>query len=338
MTLEINLSDLNDHRPKLVDLNSKECSSSAKFMVIDPSIYSPSSASLSSSQESLLSNPLNITIDSSSQGDRTRVIIRGLAENTPSGRCLGQFTINDLDTPFQNRRIEATLRRKSGSNSDNTGFIFTNVKTRGEMVFRLHHTNDVEYYEIEHHSVSNVGGRNMTMLPAAQTNEIFELYLNFEPDAELQSVHELDLELRDSAHPLSLSSHVDLVVYIDDVNDNVPKFDKSAYNFSIDEWNELELSSSIVKKTVEQLPTSVCLGKIEASDDDVTQENSAILYSLVETEFNAVSYRYKKRRDNEENNVANVNSSSDGHESNFYVNANTGIVIEFNLNIFLFIS
>lgn len=83
-------------------------------------------------------------------------------------------------------------------------------------------------------------------------------------------------KLKDYGHPVSMRSYAQLLVYLEDVNDNSPKFYKTFYNFSVNEWNELE------NRTNNEGDLNDCFGKVEAIDKDVSEENSAIRFSLSE--------------------------------------------------------
>lgn len=234
VTLEINLVDLNDNRPFVVSLFSRECAR-------------PADGDVTAAE-------LNISVDTTASA----VTIRGLRENTPVGRCLGQYMISDADTPNQNRHLKATVV----TTTDQASFpivLFTNVNDDGRNRISNHNPGmDINY----------------DLIKTGQTNEIFELVLNVEPDAEMQSTYEVKIQLTDHGHPLSLSNLVTLVVHVEDENDNAPKFRKSFYNFSIDEWNALndELNSTV--------DYHLCIGKIEATDLDVDRAHSTVVYSL----------------------------------------------------------
>lgn len=356
-TLEINLLDLNDNRPQLTALYSRECSpldhnDHQTAQDPDPPIHE---------------RRLNITLDLLDPDDQeknplglsARIIIRGLAESSQllgssssssSGRCLGQFRIEDADTVAKNGAIVALLRPSSSSSNqtrwlsqaekdiESTSFVLTNVKNRlnrHRYNNHHHHNHNEVIYEIENGSSTHGHyhhHHHQLTASGSPTSEIFELFVNVELDAERQNVYEYLVELRDSGRPLGLRSFAQLLVYVDDVNDNVPKFRKHVYNFTIDEWNELAAASAVdttttvtdettSNQTTATASRSVCLGKVEAVDHDMTIENSAIRYSLVEVK----PENKKIKRDDD---VNNNNSNREGYESsNFYIDPKTGKTI-----------
>jgi hypothetical protein len=130
---------------------------------------------------------------------------------------------------------------------------------------------------------------------------------------------------------------------IKDENDNVPKFEKSAYNFTIDEWTASSAAHSFKKLT------NYCFGRVSAYDSDATELHSAITYELNDAElfqpkFNQHKSSQQHRHHNHRmapaahhNNylVRNTNvqqlldpSISVGNSgvANFYINATTGHV------------
>lgn len=326
-TLEINLLDLNDNRPRLTALYNKECSK-----LIDASYYASGelaqNLNINISVEMFPNNNNNNNPDTNNNNYdnyeefSARIVVRGLTEtptttttngdsvlstNSQLGRCLGQFSIQDADTPALNGPIIAVLRSNRTHLAQDTNFVLANVKTRDSIYNRNHNHKNEMFYEFDVHGDNMTSGRGRGLISSSSspTNEIFELFVNVDLDAEVQNIFEYVIELRDSGRPISIRSFVQLIVYVDDVNDNFPKFRKPFYNFSIDEWNELD-----AKNESDEMTTGVCMGKVEAIDNDVSVENSAIRYSLNEI-------RPKLRRNT---------GLDDDLVQNFYIDSKTGHV------------
>lgn len=247
VTVDINLTDLNDNKPLIVNLYSRNC------------VY----------QKGL---DLNISVQElSSQEFSSKIVINGLSEFSPKGSCIGQFIVKDLDTENTNRQINSKVLDQS---SDHSLFLFRNLKNQ-----------------------------NSTNFQSIQTNEIFEMYLNFEPDAELQTVYNLVIELSDSGQVLQLKSRTEFMVIIKDENDNDPKFDKDLHVFYIDEWNEFESNNFN--------SLAYCFTRLEAHDSDITTQNKLINYSLQAIQPKIKLKVSNKIRRNKE-------------EENFYIDQSTG--------------
>ncbi|RNA44963.1 protocadherin Fat 4 [Brachionus plicatilis] len=246
VTVDINILDLNDHKPFVLSLYSKNC------------VY----------QRGL---DLDISVQEAHSADfSTKIVLDGLSELSPKGSCMGQFLVKDFDTQNSNRQINGrVLDHDSGSL-----FLFQNLKNQ-----------------------------NSTSFQNVQSNEIFELYLNFEPDAELQTVYNLVIELTDSGQLLQLKSRAELTLIIKDENDNDPKFDQDLYTFNIDEWNEFESNKFN--------SLAYCFARLEAHDPDVSQQHHKIAYSLEAVQPSIQIKNSNKIRRNKE-------------ESNFYIDQLTG--------------
>jgi hypothetical protein len=147
------------------------------------------------------------------------------------------------------------------------------------------------------------------------TNEKFELFLKFRPDAEQKRLYDLTVVLTDGGAPFSFKSYAQIRILIKDENDNEPQFAKKNYNLSINEWNEnLGEKSNIWENE--------CFGRIEAYDSDVSQANSVIYYRLYEIE---IIKRHKQRElNNKNNNPLDTQFNYVNLDKNFYINKTTG--------------
>jgi hypothetical protein len=246
VTLEINIFDMNDQVPDLISLYSKRCSIN---------------------KDDFETNPINITIQRlTKQVSQTpwmiknytsKLIIDGVSEWSFKNTCLGQFLVTDLDLPVTNRKLEAILVDSNDNTRISTEFSFRNLKT-----------------------MSNLD------TSSSSQHEIFELFINFEPDAEFQKDYKYTLILKDQGD-LSLASYVEVIVLIQDENDNEPKFEQSIYQFKIDEWFHLpdydynELLNSNNMMIPNELIFNYCIGNIEAIDLDRSNQSAFISYSIV---------------------------------------------------------
>jgi hypothetical protein len=246
VTLEINIFDMNDQTPDLISLYSKRCSIN---------------------KDDFETNTINITIQRlTKQVSQTpwmfknytsKLIIDGVSEWSFKNTCLGQFLVTDLDLPVTNRKLEAILVDSNDNTRISTEFSFRNLKT-----------------------ISNLD------TSSSSQHEIFELFLNFEPDAEFQKDYRYTLILKDQGD-LSLASYVEVIVLIQDENDNEPKFEQSIYHFKIDEWFHLpdydynELLNSNNMMIPNELIFNYCIGNIEAIDLDRSNQSAFISYSIV---------------------------------------------------------
>ncbi|CAF0897028.1 unnamed protein product [Brachionus calyciflorus] len=194
----------------------------------------------------LYNNNLNLNLTFQKVEDeviKSKIIIYGLSELSEKGISLGQFLITDLDSPSSNMLIQGDVK-------DNTKFIFKKNKQQNFS--------------------------SQTLSSTIQSNEIFELFLNFEPDAEQQRFYNFLIEIKDSGTVVNFSTETEVLIFIKDENDNEPKFEKSFYSFSIDEWNEFDDNQM---KSLEY-----CFARLEALDLDVSSENQQVFYSLEEIE------------------------------------------------------
>lgn len=148
------------------------------------------------------------------------------------------------------------------------------------------------------------------------TNEKFELFLKFHPDAEQKRFYDLTLLLTDNGNPFSFKSYAQIKILIKDENDNEPKFAKKNYNLSINEWNNM-LSSNL-ENTIKW--ENECIGRIEAYDSDVTEANSIIYYRLNEIE----TIKGHRQRELYNSNYLNTHFNYVDLDRNFYINKTTG--------------
>lgn len=214
---------------------------------------------------------LNISVqEANSEEYSTKIMIDGLSELSAKGSCIGQFLVKDLDTEATNIEINSRILQDTSQNL----FLFKNLKNQ-----------------------------NSTFPKNVPSTEIFELYLNFEPDAEFQSVYNLVIELTDSGQLLPLKSQTELTVLIKDENDNDPKFDQDKYVFYIDEWNEYDSNKFN--------SLAYCFTRLEAHDSDITYQNKLIVYSL-----EAIQPRIKLKNSNK--------IRRNKEENNFYIDESTG--------------
>lgn len=300
VTVEINLHDLNDNQPFIVSLYSSECAryglsndyaSLSTELTLDPSSY------LNISLQHFSTNPSYRPDSRKNRGFSTKILIEGLSEYSTIGKCLGQFLITDLDTPRENRKLEAIIRETKSTLLQSSMLIFNNIKSRDNLL----NQNSISY-DLDLNNQTNKGS---SLSNSVQTNEIFELFLNFEPDAEMQKVYDFTIELRDHGQQVSFLSQTQLIILIKDENDNPPKFDQRFYNFTVDEWNQLEDNSL---KSLEY-----CFGKVEAHDLDTTEENSQIFYEITQVELG--NFKLNKRE-----------PVSAEKMPNFYINQSTGYI------------
>jgi hypothetical protein len=285
--------DLNDNPPFLVSVFNTKC---AKF-----GNQPDYSSILASFDNEKLKNNVNISVQHFSTNfninhqleeyanhdglDKTnyssKVTIDGLSEFYRKGDCLAQFLISDLDTNKQNRRLDVFLVENKEIDyitplTPSTNFIFSSLKNRKS------------YFDKSNADASKKQ-RHETIAPNIQTNEIFELFLDADLDAEQQKSYDLVLMVSDNGHPIKFTAYIQFEVNIKDENDNKPVFGKSFYNFTIDEWSEFENDDS---------SEDYCFGKVEAHDFDVSEENSVIYYELSEIEtdnkYRIENYKPKK--------------------------------------------
>ena len=354
VTLEINLNDLNDNRPLILSMLSMEC---AKLGIG----HDFNSMSLLSSLNSLDSSPsttmtsehlkvsiqhfnlqaLSTVLNANRNGGdskkfySSKIVIDSVSEYSSIGKCLGQFQINDADTPHRNRRLEARVWLGSYDKLSETNLIrFNNLKDRDGL------PNDQFYYDLETFT-SNTSSSSYrdNVGPYHATNEIFELFLNFETDAEQQRFYEFTIELKDNGVPIAFTTYIQLIILIKDENDNVPKFEHNFYNFTIDEWTTTS-NNTYNRKSLTSY--SNCFGRIEAHDTDSTADNSAISYELSDAEL----FQPKFTGPNQQNHgvhqhhkkntakhlphgsylVKNTNSEAvvDSNGGLFYINTTTG--------------
>lgn len=185
----------------------------------------------------------------------SKLIINGVSEWSRKGSCLGQFLITDLDTAKTNRKLEAFLVDHDDNTRLANEFLFKNYKLNQEI--------------------------NTASLMAQ--HEIFELFLNFDPDAETQRDYKYTLLLRDHGNLTPLVSLVEVIILIKDENDNKPSFEQNSYQFKLDEWfhnpdyDYEESLSNLMSKTV----INHCFGKVEAFDLDQSNTSSSISYQFV---------------------------------------------------------
>ncbi|XP_069055512.1 protocadherin alpha-2-like isoform X5 [Pleurodeles waltl] len=94
-----------------------------------------------------------------------------------------------------------------------------------------------------------------------------ELVLTNSVDREQQTVHELTLTAEDDGNPKKSGTQI-IIVYVQDVNDNAPVFEKDVYSLNV----------------LENIPLGNLLIKVNATDPDVGS-NGEVVYSLSNPEF-----------------------------------------------------
>ena len=163
----------------------------------------------------------------------SRIVITGLSEQTEIGTCIGQFLIHDLDTPLENRDIQAILY-------EDTDHILIDHNFELNPAAHLSKSSKFVFRNLENSKERGSRQLNDSLLmePTEQTNsnEVFELFINFEADVEKKKSHEVVLMIRDFGEAASYESYAHLLVEFADENDNKPHFEKNFYQFSIYEW------------------------------------------------------------------------------------------------------
>ena len=323
VTLEINLIDLNDNPPFLISVFNLKCAKYGSQLDYSENLNDLNRlrSGVNISVQHFNSNfNINHQLEEYTNHDgldrpnyASKVVIDGLSEYYRKGDCVAQFLISDLDTNKQNRRLDVFLAENKEIDyisplMSSPHFTFSSLKNRKS------------YFDKANRSFvdGSKKQRHEAVPPQVQTNEIFELFLDFDPDAEQQKSFDLTLVVSDNGHPIKFTTYIQFLVNIKDENDNKPIFTKSFYNFTIDEWSEFENTTANIQ--------DYCFGRVEAHDFDVSEENSVIYYDLSGLEADN-----KYRIENSERNyqkpkkslTKNVNTR-DLKEENFYINQKNG--------------
>lgn len=161
------------------------------------------------------------------------------------------------------------------------------------------------------------------------SQEIFELFINFEADIEDKKSHEFILMIRDFGEDVSYESYAHFIVELADENDNKPHFAKNFYQFSIYEWfgteNQPYWSSSGSGGTNPNDLKTFCVGQIQAEDKDILHKNSFIFYEISEVE--GVGSHHRRGQ--------NARFDHKAIEL-FYVNQTTGLICVRNHSLYKF--
>ena len=262
VTVELSLQDLNDHAPLITSLLGLRC---PKFgLANDFQSMSQQSNDLDSSGESghvtISIQNLNKYYSHHNSNNNSndsiklasKIIIEGLSELSQMGRCIGQFLITDMDTPSRNFKLDTKIYEKINNKILESNKILFSTRENRELM-----TNN-----------------NLFI-----TTEVFELFLNFEPDAEAERIYEFLIVVKD----MQYASYTQVFLRIEDENDNEPKFEKSIYQFWINEspgylkmnpnnLNDIKLASN----------HQTCLGQLKAYDLDQSKVNSFISYEILD--------------------------------------------------------
>ena len=249
VTVELNLLDLNDHTPYMVSLYSKKCAKLSDFQSHEYTNHSASfvHSSFISSIEKNGSDrsEINVLIENLDVQDEqlrrqvklsdedefignmsflsSKIIITGLSESSRSGACIGQFLISDLDTKKENQRLQTILvEHPAGTN------ILLNNNYQIDPTVRLERTNKFVFRNLNNRMKSRyanaaVNGSHSSEnsrshedeqqeYVATSTNEIYELFLNFEPDFETKRTYEFILIIRDYGQVVSFASYTQFIV------------------------------------------------------------------------------------------------------------------------------
>lgn len=346
VTVEINLHDLNDNVPLVLNIvNSEQCADfsqdvSARTLMDDAfnsrlRVREEDPAGVKVSMQHFQTHSFanlfsfNRHHQPRKKAYSSKIVIDNLSEYSKVGRCLGELLINDADTPSQNRRIDAQIWLGSYEKLAETDLlVLRNMKSREGM------KGDESYEPVP----SSESSTRLTQI--TQTNEVFELFLNFQPDAEQQRFYEFTLEFKDNSSTLSFTSYVQLILLIKDENDNLPVFEQDFYNFTMDEWSS---ESDRRSNSAQSFDKNQCFARVVAHDADSTNQNSMIIYELNQVDLMSTPHRHHhsqrqhsaRHRGNTKSGMAKKSSSSSSSsslvhhvkpESNFFINSTTGML------------
>ena len=269
-TLEINLLDLNDNPPMI---NSIHLSYSNNPNQIIENFY-----------DHLSIYQLNESISNYT----TEIIIDGLSEFLKSSTSIGQLVIVDLDSLNANKKIDLNIWELDENKQKivrDSKLILKNTKTveiglKKQNKF-LHKSKT--YRNLEHNL------ENLINEKLYHTIEMYDIYLNFDLDAENKQTHEYIIEINDNGELKSFKTWVHLILNVKDENDNLPFFEKQSYTFRM---------INNTKQT--------CFGKVKAVDLDIDPANSFITY-----EINEINY--------ENNTNQTITITSNRNNEKFYI-------------------
>jgi hypothetical protein len=283
-TLEINILDLNDNPPMI------------------NSIYLSNLNKHYQSMEAYYDNLSIKQLNESISNYTTEIIIDGLSEFLKSSSLLGQLMIVDLDSLNVNKRLDINIRELNENKElifNDSKLILKNTKT---VEIGLKKRNKFLYKSKAYRNLEN-DLENLIHDKLYHTIEMYDVYLNFDLDAEKKQNYEFILEINDNGELKSFKTLVHLIINVKDENDNLPMFEKQSYVFNIYNTNKQS-----------------CFGKVKAVDLDIDPANSLITY-----EINEINY------ENHTNQTITITSNK--NDAKFYITNDTNQLCAINHNI-----